>query len=56
MQAQEQAKEIEFTPYIPDEEISDEENEELGRLIESLTEDDLKVARVTTIYYYDDDD
>ena len=45
----------EFGGYVP-EEVSDEENEEIGRLLDSLTEDDLKIARITTIYLDDDDD
>lgn len=32
------------------EEVSDEENEELGRILDSLTEDDLQVVRTDFIY------
>ena len=35
---------------IPVEEVSDEENEELGRILDSLTEDDLQVVRTEFIY------
>lgn len=35
---------------IPTEEVSDEENEELGRILDSLTEDDLQVVRTEFIY------
>ena len=35
---------------IPLEEVSDEENEELGRILDSLTEDDLQVVRTEFIY------
>ncbi|MBQ7734191.1 MAG: hypothetical protein IJT58_09265 [Synergistaceae bacterium] len=35
---------------IPTDEVSDEENEELGRILDSLTEDDLQVVRTEFIY------
>ncbi|MBQ4468526.1 MAG: hypothetical protein IJR35_02250 [Synergistaceae bacterium] len=35
---------------IPVEEVSDEENEELGRILDSLTEDDLQVVKTEFIY------
>ncbi len=38
-----------FGGYVP-EEVSDEENEEIERALSELTEDDLKIARITTIY------
>ena len=35
---------------IPVEEVSDEENEQLGRILDSLTEDDLQVVKTEFIY------
>ena len=35
---------------IPVEEVSDEENEELGRILDSLTKDDLQVVKTEFIY------
>ena len=43
----------EFCGYVP-EEVSDRENEEIERALRELTEDDLKIARITTIYLDDD--